>query len=921
MEVSNRRFKVANLALVTAIALAMTGCGDESLSSQAGASADSPDGSGAPTLPTPTPTPPSGSDMVVFENSVNAKWPAWDCCGGTTPIYPMELDEYGLTTEFRVGEQPAVLGFVRAEGLAGVDVSDMESAGMLEFEFKLRNSPGDNVNWIVKLESNGGDQESNGEAVELSIPAPKIGMWTKVQVSLANLSNQGLDLTNIDKILINPAWEEGEGAVYRVDNVKFVDGDASEPENPSDPIIPNESDEGYKPDLVVAMEDFGGAASEQAAANPSSETLPAGTLIKTIKPAGAEIWAGTTLGDITVLDITPEQSIVSVWVFSAEAGIPVLFKVENSVVPEQLAEVLVQTSLVNEWEKLEFDFNDLNGGVLDPNYSFDKKSIFFDFLAEAANKEFYWADMTFVEVDEVVDPEEPPVDPEEPPVDDGESFVIFNDVANPAWLAWDCCGGTAPAVITDSDDNYGAVTEFNIVGATVVGFTSRDGDGAVGGAPVDVSAWQDTGTVSFDLKLTNDNGAMDWKFKVESAGGGALELTLADVPELDVWKRYTFNLSDLADGGVNLSAIDLVMMFPAWGSGDGASYVVDNVIFSSAGSSAPEEPEQPEGPVLPPVDVEGNVVVNGDFETGSIDPWYSIGGGSVSIDSGAARLQAGNGAESRIKANGIGAGDINPNQTITVSFSYRGEAVDGGVANAIIHFIGDGVVGTEVIDMPAPTTEWQSYSQEMVVSAGTSAGLDFTIGGVCGAVATCSVDLFLDNIAVVPEEGTGETPDNPEEGPILPPDDGTGNLIVNGDFTDDLLTPWFQVGGGSVVVQDQSVTVAAETGNEARIKAEKVGQGVVTADQTITLSFQAKGFTANGSVANGLLYTTSSAGVSKTDIFDIPNLTTVWSEYSYDFVVGDNPEWGLDLAIGGVCGAVDGCQTQVSFDNVRLEIK
>ncbi|GAB7220670.1 carbohydrate binding domain-containing protein [Vibrio comitans] len=918
MEVSNRRFKVANFALVSAVTLALAGCGDESLNSQVGASPDSPSTPSTPTIPS-SPVPPSGTDKVIFDNSVNAKWPAWDCCGGTTPIHPVELDEYGLTTEFRIGAEPAVLGYVRAEGLDGVDVSDIAQTGVLEFEIKLRNSPGDNVQWIVKIESNGGDQNNNGgEAVELNIPAPKIGMWTKVAVSLADLSNQGLDLTSIDKVLISPAWGQGEGAIYRVDNVRLVDSGDSDPGTPDDSVTPVESDEGYKLNLGAVLEDFEGAFSEQQVENPSSTLLPAGTLIKTVKPVGAQPWAGTTLGDILALDITPERSIVSLWVYSAEAGIPVLLKVENAADAAQFAEVLVQTSVVSEWEKLEFDFTNLNNGVLDPNYIFDKKSLFFDFMADAADKEFYWADMTLVEADEVV---EPPVDPEEPPVNEGESIVIFNDSANPAWVAWDCCGGTTPSVITDSDDAYGAVTEFNIVGATVVGFNSREMDGAVGGSPVDVMAWKDTGTVSFDLKLTNDNGAMDWKFKVESVGGAPLELSLPEVPTLDVWKRFTFNLSDLAEQGVNLSAIDLLMMFPAWGTGDGASYVVDNVQFSSVGNTAPEEPEQPEGPVLPPVDVEGNVVVNGDFETESLDPWYSIGGGSVTLDSGAARLQAGNGAESRIKANGIGAGVINPNQTITVSFSYRGEAVDGGVANAIIHFIGDGVTGTEVINMPAPTAEWQSYSQEMVVSAGTSAGLDFTIGGVCGAVATCSVDLYLDNIAVVPEEGTGETPDNPEEGPILPPDDGTGNLIANGDFTDDLLTPWYQVGGGSVVVQDQAVTVAATNGNEARIKAEKIGQGVLTAGQAVTLSFQAKGFAGPGAVANGLLYTTSPAGVSKTDNFDISSLTTVWQEYSYDFVIGNDPEWGVDLAIGAVCGAVDGCQAQVSFDNVRLEVK
>ncbi len=932
MNLTKERFKFANAALVAALALAMTGCGDEALGSSVSGNPSSPDTPTEKPDSTPgTEKPSNGTDLVVFKDAVNPNWQTWDCCGGTTPIYPVELGDYGLTAEFRVGATPAVLGFVRPDGMSGIDVSDLETTGILEFEIKLRNSPGDQVNWFVKLESNGGDEDGvGGEAIQVSIPSPQVGAWTKIEVSLADLANQGLDLTNVDKVLIYPEWDQGEGAIYRVDNVAFVDAVPGSPDG-EEPV----SDVGEKLDLSAPLTDFEGVFSVQGVANPAlgnevasawtnggiSQVSSSATVIKTAKPIGAQPWAGTTLGDSSILEITPERSVISLWVYSPEAGVPVLLKVENAALTQpapnpEMAEVLVYTSIANQWEKLEFDFTDLNAGELDPNYTFDMKTVFFDFMEDAADKEFYWDDMTFVEQSTPVIPEEPT----DPPVEEADEIIVFNDAANPAWAAWDCCGGSTPSVITDSDVQYDQVTQFSINGATVVGFTARDADGAVGGTPVDVSAWRDSGTVSFDMKLTNDVGANDWKFKLESVGGSFAEVSIPELPELDVWKRYTFNLSDLADAGLDLSSIDLIMMFPAWGTGIGSVYSIDNLMFSSVGNVAPEEPETPDGPVLPPVENPDNLAVNGDFETGSLDPWYSIGGG-VTIESGAARLQAGNGAESRIKTNGIGAGVINPGQTVNISFSYRGEAVDGGVANAIIHFIGDGVVGTEVINIAAPTSQWQTHTQDIVASAGTSAGLDFTVGGVCGAVATCSVDLYLDNITVVAVAGTGEEPENPGEAPILPPDDGTGNLIVNGDFTSNELTPWGQVGAGEVVVADGAVTVTAGNGGEARIKAEKIGQGTLTANQAVTLSFQAKGFTASGGVANGVLHTTSPSGVSKTDNFDIQGLTTVWQEYSYDFDIGNDAEWGVDLTMGGVCGAVEGCQVEVSFDNIRLELR
>ena len=47
-------------------------------------------------------------------------------------------------------------------------------------------------------------------------------------------------------------------------------------------------------------------------------------------------------------------------------------------------------------------------------------------------------------------------------------------------------------------------------------------------------------------------------------------------PVAGVWQTYTFDLLTLADAGLDLSAIDVVMVFPAWGAGAGAVYRVDN---------------------------------------------------------------------------------------------------------------------------------------------------------------------------------------------------------------------------------------------------------------------------------------------------------------------------------------------------------
>ncbi|NQZ09738.1 MAG: hypothetical protein HRT35_21515, partial [Algicola sp.] len=48
-------------------------------------------------------------------------------------------------------------------------------------------------------------------------------------------------------------------------------------------------------------------------------------------------------------------------------------------------------------------------------------------------------------------------------------------------------------------------------------------------------------------------------------------------PVTGQWQHYTYKLADLAAAGLDVSAINVLMMFPAWGTGEGAVYRVDNV--------------------------------------------------------------------------------------------------------------------------------------------------------------------------------------------------------------------------------------------------------------------------------------------------------------------------------------------------------
>lgn len=167
-------------------------------------------------------------------------------------------------------------------------------------------------------------------------------------------------------------------------------------------------------------------------------------------------------------------------------------------------------------------------------------------------------------------------------------LVLFEDAALPGWPLWDCCAGSVPSIETD-DAEHGQVIEFDVLGnaETVQGFFGRGGPD-LEADPFDATAIQSNGVVQFEMKIVSGatTGTVPWIFKLEADGNtsdtGDIDLSTSVegvAPVEGVWQTYTFKLSDLAATGIDLSAIDVVMIFPAWGQGGGAIYRVDNVKF------------------------------------------------------------------------------------------------------------------------------------------------------------------------------------------------------------------------------------------------------------------------------------------------------------------------------------------------------
>ena len=128
-------------------------------------------------------------------------------------------------------------------------------------------------------------------------------------------------------------------------------------------------------------------------------TNAANKVAMSTKPVGAQLWAGTTIGTnagfASAIPLAAGSTKMSIRVYSPAAGLTVRLKVEDHTNPNKSVETDAVTTAANTWETLVFDFANQASGTAAINYSYtyDKASVFFDFLKPAIGKVFYWDDV------------------------------------------------------------------------------------------------------------------------------------------------------------------------------------------------------------------------------------------------------------------------------------------------------------------------------------------------------------------------------------------------------------------------------------------------------------------------------------------------------------------------------------------------
>jgi len=294
-----------------------------------------------------------------------------------------------------------------------------------------------------------------------------------------------------------------------------------------------------------------------------------------------------------------------------------------------------------------------------------------------------------------------------------------------------------PALQVTSGEGYGAGVH--------VGFVAFNGY-AEGFA----SSYED-----FVFKVKGDAGNLD-DFEVKFINNGDTSVrydltTYGGVTDLgNGWQQVSVPMSDFA------ATIDVnsgFLLGPFDNQGAPFSYLLTDIGFTgSAGGGGGGGGGS------------GGLAVNGGFEGAfdngepSIDGWEVFtNGGTVEVvttdansGSNSARLVSSTLQNPLIKQFELAQGTVNPGDPVNIEFWVKGSAADGGVVFAeFFSEAADGATNEILGGGPlALNADWTQYTFTATAGADVTRGISLQIAAVCGGAATCSVDIFVDDVSI-----------------------------------------------------------------------------------------------------------------------------------------------------------------------------
>jgi len=282
------------------------------------------------------------------------------------------------------------------------------------------------------------------------------------------------------------------------------------------------------PNTDYTMTDFGGNVSVLT----TDPTGGSNHVIMTTKPAGAQTWAGTTIGGASgfpaPVPLKANAAKMSLMVYSPAAGLDIKLKVEDHNDGTHSVETDVMTTKAGQWETLVFDLTQTAPGTpaFNSGYTYDKVSVFFDFGVAGSGKVFYFDNLSILTLSQI----DLPVSFESPAVD----YTVTD------------FGGNASTYTNDPDP----VAATNHVMKTVKTNGAQTWAGTtIGGAGGFATVIPQTGAPKMTVRVYSSAAGLDIKLKLEEHGDGTHSVeTDVLTTKAGQWETLTFDFSQNASG-------------------------------------------------------------------------------------------------------------------------------------------------------------------------------------------------------------------------------------------------------------------------------------------------------------------------------------------------------------------------------------
>lgn len=328
------------------------------------------------------------------------------------------------------------------------------------------------------------------------------------------------------------------------------------------------------PGIGYTFTDFGGNSSALA----PSPTDTTNRTLRTVKTAGAQTWAGTTItpgtGLTTPIPFATGATAITVKVHAPASGIVVRLKAENAANPALSVETEATTTSAG-WQNMVFNFANQASGTAPINFSttYNMLSIFYGF-GTSGNGAVFFADSVFFGGT--------PVGP--PPA--MVNLPITWDNLALTYGFTDFGGNNSNLAPSPTDSTNRTLRTVKTTGAqTWAGTTITPSTGLA--MPIPFA----TGATRVSVKVFAPAAGVIVRLKAEQAGVPTISVETEDTTTMVGWQTLEFNFANQATGTAPINfanTYNMLSIFYGFGTaGTGAVFFADSVYFGGSGPVGP----------------------------------------------------------------------------------------------------------------------------------------------------------------------------------------------------------------------------------------------------------------------------------------------------------------------------------------------